>query len=235
MTSVLKAEVLNIRYNTDIPNIPLQCATSIYFPTSIWSNDPKKVVNDAEASTYKVRIEGSIYGSDTLVSRNRMIVGNTITWTQGLPPPINDFQAFVDGDMYISGRLFANSFTGQVNFSFGTKTAYAIDYQNTVSVATTSKFGRFAVTNIRAYDMFSKKRFVINNPDVSYNSTDETKRSYVFLTVTRYTASTSTPVVSVTGVTNGSFTLEISNFIFSPTTTNITANNGEMDINYLVV
>jgi len=234
MATVIKGEVLNIRYNPDVPSIPIQCATSIYFPTSTWNNDPRKRVSDSEASTYKVRIEGNIYNSDTIVSRNRFVVGNTLTWSSSLPSPLSGFQAIVDGDMYVSGRLVANNL-GSSNISFGVKSPYAVDFQNTTTIVTGTKMGRLMFSNIRTYDMLSKKIFTVTNPEITYNESDEMKTSYVFLTVSNYTLSVSTPVVSVRSVTNGSFQLEISNFMFSPTTANISFNNGTMEIYFLII
>jgi len=97
----------------------LNVRSNVYFPTSQWSANKYLLSN--EINMYKVKIESNVYISDSLVTRDSLIVGNTFNWTKRLDPltgltidyeniiPADkNFKAFINGNVFVSDDIICN-------------------------------------------------------------------------------------------------------------------------------
>jgi hypothetical protein len=96
----------------------LNVRSNIYFPTSQWS-EAKSIIS-SEINMYKVKIESNVYISDSLVTRDSLIVGNTFTWSkrliesglgidnQSIIPTDRNFRALINGNLFVSNDIMCN-------------------------------------------------------------------------------------------------------------------------------
>ena len=97
----------------------LNVRSNIYFPTSQWSAN--QYLLSSEINMYKVKIESNVYISDSLVTRDSLIVGNSLTWSKRLNlqtgttvdyesiiPTDRNFKAFINGNVFVSDDIMCN-------------------------------------------------------------------------------------------------------------------------------
>jgi hypothetical protein len=124
MSLPLSVSELNILYSQLKPGglifDGLNVKSNIYFPTNQWSTD--KYLNSTELNMYKVKLESNVYISDSLVSRNKLVVGNTLSWSNRLMlndgissdsnsivPTDRSFNALIDGNLFVSNDIMCSS------------------------------------------------------------------------------------------------------------------------------
>lgn len=97
----------------------LNIRSNIYFPTEQWSSN--KYILNSEINMYKVKIESNVYISDSLVTRDTLVVGNCYRWSKGLNlvnellpnnqsiiPKDRNFKALIDGNLFVSNDIMCN-------------------------------------------------------------------------------------------------------------------------------
>ena len=97
----------------------LNVRSNIYFPTSQWSAN--QYIIPSEIDMYKVKIESNVYISDSLVTRDTLVVGNSLTWSKGLNlktgsgkdnlsiiPTDRNFKALIHGNLFVSNDIMCS-------------------------------------------------------------------------------------------------------------------------------
>lgn len=224
MSDIFSGKKVLVNYEKQVSDAVLFVATDPNFPDAIWAQQStsNKVVPRAESESYKAKIEGKIYISDLATIRDRLVVGNTNTWTSTLPQPQYGFNAFNDGSLFVSGRIHTPA------FQVSQKTFSNVLYSDT-NFTVNSSAGRIKIRNVRPYDSISRKSFTVQNNLVKYYEGNENEISSVFLNVISYTVSRTSPIATITNIQNGSFTFEVANF------TNSGDDEGELILNFFIV
>lgn len=97
----------------------LNVRSNIYFPTKQWSAN--QYLLPSEINMYKVKMESNVYISDSLVTRDTLVVGNTYSWskrvdlvlgfgedTNSVIPLDRKFKALIDGNLFVSNDIMCN-------------------------------------------------------------------------------------------------------------------------------
>lgn len=172
MSLPLSTAQLDILYSQSKPGggtfDGLNVRSNIYFPTKQWSSS--QFILNAEINMYKVKIESNVYISDSLVTRDTLVVGNCYRWSKGLNlntdtgkdnqsiiPLDRNFKALIDGNLFVSNDIMCNGVISK-------KKNITVNNANIISnilLNTDCYHGQIILGNIHNYDTINNVNNVI--------------------------------------------------------------------------
>jgi hypothetical protein len=151
----------------------LNVRSNINFPTAKWSTDKYIIPN--EINMYKVKIESNVYISDSLVTRDKLVVGNSFTWSkrlnlqtgqtndaQSIIPIDRDFKALIDGNLFVSNDIMCNGVIPKKK----NITVNNANLSSNIYLNTDYNQGQIILGNIHNYDNQNNNVITLRNQNI---------------------------------------------------------------------